>query len=450
MAASAVQNPPVQGDSKSAKKKKAKAADRNASPAPAVSATPEQPASVAGGDTAQDDGPENAYIRDLQKSIRAITKRLANVSKTVTLIKEHSTKSLDELVTLKIINPDQKAQYLKKPELEAQIADLEAQINQHKKLQEIFQKRLVEQEKSLTEKFDAAKAALTAELEEKAVSEADTKLRQNLLVVSQFLRLAAARRAEDVDPAADENLALEGVLLSVYSGDDNAVAAMLKLVNGAEEPTQSTAGEPLQTTFAQIKSIAVAHSAALFPDAPAELDASEVKDVQTDPTVAHAGLTEIDDGTTAALINGHSEEATASAPANASVADSAANAAGESQWDTGNEAGNDLAESQEWVEVKTTDVETPSAAAPPANQSWADDHPETPTETPAPAAPVDPNDGFQSVQRNRGNRDVPHRGRGRGGYRGRGDFRGDGRGRGRGGQRGGVPHRGPRRGGDES
>ncbi len=170
------------------------------------------------------------------------------MNKTETVVKEHSDKSLDELVVLKVINADQKAQFLKKSELEGQIADLENQVTQNKKIHEAFQKRLAEQEKSLAEKFEAAKAALTTELEEKAAVIADKKLRQSLLVVSQFLRLAAARRAEDVDASADENLALEGVLLSVYTGDENAVAAMLKLVNGVEEPTQSTAGEDLQTT----------------------------------------------------------------------------------------------------------------------------------------------------------------------------------------------------------
>jgi hypothetical protein len=73
-------------------------------------------------------------------------------------------------------------------------------------------------------------------------------LHDNLLVLSQFLRLAAARRAEEADSQLDENLALEGVLLNVYSGDENAVATMLKLVQGAEEPTRSTSGETLKTT----------------------------------------------------------------------------------------------------------------------------------------------------------------------------------------------------------
>lgn len=184
-------------------------------------------------------------------------------------------------------------------------------------------------------------------------------------------------------------------------------------------------------------------------------------------------MTEIDAGTDTALTvltNGHAAESPAetSIP-NADIGDNAANAAGENQWDTGN----DLAASQEWVEVKVP-VETPQTETAPSGPattvttstpSWADDHPvPTPSEvcqsanssdhsshtnqyqtqaaTPAPAA-ADPNDGFQSVQRRGGNREGGfrgHRGRGRGGF-----GRGDGyRGRGRGGPRGGA-RGGPRR-----
>jgi hypothetical protein len=141
------------------------------------------------------------------------------------------------------------------------------------------------------------------------------------------------------------------------------------------------------------------------------------------------------------------------APSNADVADDAANAAGESQWDTGNETS---PTTQEWVDVKIprepSETETGLAATPaaPSNtQSWADDHPEAEAGTAAPA-----DDGFQSVPgRNRGNREGGWRGRG--GFRGRGGgFRGEGRGRGgrgRGGPRGnGASSGGQRRSGSGS
>lgn len=43
-------------------------------------------------------------------------------------------------------------------------------------------------------------------------------------------------------------MALEGVLLNVYSGDEGAVSTILKLIEGSEEKTQSVSGEELQTS----------------------------------------------------------------------------------------------------------------------------------------------------------------------------------------------------------
>ncbi|KAL2145229.1 hypothetical protein VTI28DRAFT_7738 [Corynascus sepedonium] len=446
MAASDIQNPPAPVESKSAKKKKSKV-ERTESPAPVPSTAP---GSVAAGEGR--DESDNAYIRDLQKSIRNITKKITNTAKIDAIIAEHNGKSLDELVAAKIINADQKASHLKKPALQAQLFQLEEQLAQHKKIDQEHRARLAEQEKTLTEKFEKEKADIVAELTEKADAEAKKSLHDNLLILSQFLRLAAARRAEDVDSSTDENMALEGVLLHIYSGDENAVSTMLKLVQGADEQTRSTTGETLQTTFAQVKQVAIAYAApfAQTEPAPQSTDSEPVveskQEPQTDLTVANAGLTEVDDGTATQLTNGHAEASSSSAaPSNTEVADEAANAAGESQWDTGN---TEMTASQEWVDVKIprepSETETaPAATAAAPSQSWADDHPEAES---TPAAPAD--DGFQSVPgRNRGHREGGGH-RGRGGYRGRGGFRGEGRGRGRGGQRGGMPSR-PRRGGDE-
>ena len=100
----------------------------------------------------------------------------------------------------------------------------------------------------MSEKFEKKQADTIAELTAKAEADANASLRANLLTLSQFLRLAAARRAEDADSSSDESMALEGVLLHIYSGDENAVATMLKLVEGADEQTRSTSGDALQTT----------------------------------------------------------------------------------------------------------------------------------------------------------------------------------------------------------
>lgn len=99
----------------------------------------------------------------------------------------------------------------------------------------------------MTEKFQDEKAEAVRQAKEQAATDAQKTLRDSLLVLSQFLRLAAARRAEDADPELDENMALEGVLLQVYSGDEYAVSTMLKLIEGSVEKTVSVNGDELQT-----------------------------------------------------------------------------------------------------------------------------------------------------------------------------------------------------------
>lgn len=107
---------------------------------------------------------------------------------------------------------------------------------------------------------------------------------------------------------------------------------------------------------------------------------TETTEPATDPTIANAGLTEIDAGADIAITNGHSAEASAEsantgAPANADVGEGAANAAADSQWDAGNAS---MSASQEWVEVPREPAETDNGlnatpAAPANTQSWADD-----------------------------------------------------------------------------
>lgn len=167
--------------------------------------------------------------------------------------------------------------------------------------------------------------------------------------------------------------------------------------------------------------------------------------VQTDPTVAYAGLTEIDAGTDVPMINGSTNGTAAEVEApipNADVDDSAANAAGENHGETVNDLAEEWVKVQKPAEAPQTQA-APAAAATPApaagsNPSWADDQPEPS----AGRTSTEANDGFQSVSRNRGrgNGEGFRGGRGghfRGGRGGSNPWRGDGqRGRGRGGPRG--------------
>ncbi|KAH9997679.1 hypothetical protein F4779DRAFT_631445 [Xylariaceae sp. FL0662B] len=446
MPSSAVQNPPVQAESKSAKKKKAKA-DRTESPIPSTS--PEKSASVNGHES-NDDNSDNPYIRELQKSIRNVNKKIVNASRTDAIIEQHKDKSLDELVAAKIINADQRAQRLKKPQLEAQLAQIEEQLAQYKKVDEEYRTRSAAEkaslEKFLSEKLEKEKADAISEVKERAAADAKKYQHDSLLILSQFLRLAAARRSEEADAGLDENMALEGVLLNVYSGDENAVSTMIKLIEGSDDKTYSVSGDELQTTFAQVKAASTTHASIFATEQqaaePTEAPTETPEAAGTDPTVTNAGLTEIDTaGATAHLTNGHTESTPDSGlPANAGVTDSAANAAGESQWDTNNDLSASISQ-EEWVKVPRdpTETETGLTATPAAAgnvQSWADDQPDNPPEDQA-ATPTEVNDGFHQVQRNRPprhEREGSYRGRGRGEYRGGYQGRGRGRGRGRGGR----------------
>ncbi|KAI3327732.1 hypothetical protein HD806DRAFT_332780 [Xylariaceae sp. AK1471] len=391
MPSSAVQNP-APAESKSAKKKKAKA-ERTESPAPSASPAPEKATSVSGAD-ASDDSFESPYIRELQKNIRNVNKKITNASKTDPIVDQHKGKTLEELVEAKIINPDQRAQRLKKPQLEAQLAQYEEQLAQYKKVDEDYRTRSAADkdtlEKTLAEKFEKEKADAISELTEKAEADAKKALHDNLLVLSQFLRLAAARRSEEADASLDENMALEGVLLNVYSGDENAVSTMLKLIEGSSEVAHSVAGDELQTTYEQVKAAAVAYVSPFIateaePET-TEAAAESTTTVETDPTVVHAGLTEIDTvGATEPMTNGHTESTPQSAfPANADVSDNAANAAAENDWDATNNMSASITQ-EGWVEVprEPAETETGLTATPAAAsnvQSWADDQPESPPE----------------------------------------------------------------------
>lgn len=175
-----------------------------------------------------------------------------NASKVDSIVAENSDKSLDDLVASRKINPDQKAQLLKKPALQASLAQLEEQIAQYKKFDQEYkaksQSEKAEFEKTHTERAskeleDAVNSAKT-EAEATAIKEQQ----DNLLVLSQFLKLAAIRRAEDESAELEENKALEGLLAQVYGGDVNAVSSMLKLIQGSSETVSSVAAEPLSVT----------------------------------------------------------------------------------------------------------------------------------------------------------------------------------------------------------
>ena len=303
-------------------------------------------------------------------------------------------------MTARKINADQKAQLEKKPALQAQLAHLQEQVTIYKKLEDEFKSRSEAEKaeferafteraiKDLEEKVDAARA--------EAVADVEQNQRNAFLLLSQFLRLAAIRRGdEEADVELDENKALEGVLSQVYTGDLNAVETMVNLIQGSEQTTVSISNESLKTTctssqsdtsnlahlllVAQIKAATV--EAAPQPEPlnaeGEETVAAETREhpVQSDPTIANAGLTELDDPSTT-IRNGNGSPEAQGVPQNSSFGEGG-NAAAEANWDNAN----DLSTSQEWVEIprdaNETDTGLMATPAAPSNvQSWADDQPD--------------------------------------------------------------------------
>lgn len=145
----------------------------------------------------------------------------------------------------KKINADQKAQALKKPALQAQVAQIEEQFAHYKEFATQYEERLTAQkaalEKAHQEELEAVRANAVADTTEAASRE----LRQQLFTLSKFLCAAAnARRAGETESI--ESRALEGVLFQVYAGNQDAVSSMIKLINGADEKVPSVEGLDLE------------------------------------------------------------------------------------------------------------------------------------------------------------------------------------------------------------
>lgn len=161
------------------------------------------------------------------------------------------------MVAARKINADQKAQILNKPKLQESLAQLEEQINQYKKFDQEYKAKMqsekAEYEKTFNDKASKELEESVAAAKAEAATNALREQHDGLLLISQFLRLAAIRRGdEEADATLDENKALEGVLAKVYTGDEEAVQTMLKIIQGSNVPTVSVSSEVLTTTCKNI------------------------------------------------------------------------------------------------------------------------------------------------------------------------------------------------------
>lgn len=91
--------------------------------------------------------------------------------------------------------------------------------------------------------LERVKVVTTAE----AVEEGKKRSNESLLVLSKFLRAAAAKR-QNGDEYSSENRAFEGALLLVYGGEIGAVEAMEKLISGSDEKVPATDGKLSELT----------------------------------------------------------------------------------------------------------------------------------------------------------------------------------------------------------
>ena len=196
---------------------------------------------------------ENPYILSLQKQMRAINKKLSGMAKTDAVIKENPNVSLDDLVAQRKLNQDQKASALKKPQLQAQLVTLDEQVQQYKKFDAEYQQQLQKQKSDLTSVHSEELEKVKKEAQAEAAARSQAELKSKLLIFSQFLRAAAARRNAEEDSEADENRAFEGTLLLVYGGDQKAVDTALNLIEGTEEQVTSIEGTllPVRCRFSQ-------------------------------------------------------------------------------------------------------------------------------------------------------------------------------------------------------
>lgn len=121
---------------------------------------------------------------------------------------------------------------MKKPALRANIAQIEEQIGQYREYGNLYENALAQQKETLVqahkEELEVQKNTAIAETR----SAAEKEFSERLLTFGRFLRAAAAMRNSGVD--SPDSRAFEGALFQVYGGTEDAVAAMIKLIDGSE------------------------------------------------------------------------------------------------------------------------------------------------------------------------------------------------------------------------
>lgn len=151
------------------------------------------------------------------------------------------------MISQKKINQDQKAQAQKKPSLQASLSQFEEQIIQYKQFEDDYQKRSAAEKTALESSHQSELQRVKDAAAAEAALEHAKQSKDNLLVLSKFLRAAAAKR-QGGDENSPENRAFEGALLLVYGGEAGAVVAMESLIIGSEEKVPTVDQVPSEFT----------------------------------------------------------------------------------------------------------------------------------------------------------------------------------------------------------
>ncbi|CAG8194835.1 unnamed protein product [Penicillium salamii] len=234
------------------------------------------------------DGAENNHLKELQKSLRNTTKKLNACTKVDAILAENSDKTLDELVADKKINSDQKAQYERKASLQEAAAQIEEQIAIYKQFAAQYEERLAAQKSDLTKDREEELEAVRANAIADATEASKKALRTQLHTMTKFLCGAATMRRDEV--VNTESQAFEGVLYQVYGGSQESVSNMLKIIDGVDEKITAVEGNVLDFTYADLK-----QACERFAPSEEGSEASTETIPASDPTIANAGLTELQD-----------------------------------------------------------------------------------------------------------------------------------------------------------
>lgn len=170
------------------------------------------------------------------------------------IIAENPDLSLEELLSSRKINADQKVQAQKKPSLQASLIQQEEQIVQFKKFDEDYQKHLATEKAGLQTSHQKELEQVRDITISEATAGSKKEAKENLLVLSKFLRAAAAKR-QGGDETSAENRAFEGALLLIYGGETSAVEAMEKLIAGSDEKVPTVDQVPSEFTCKSQKAV---------------------------------------------------------------------------------------------------------------------------------------------------------------------------------------------------